>query len=64
MRYNDVRNNTNIVEDVLTKYQEAWAQRGGLVAENGLFRRWYHPRQDKVLTAEELSHSAWYEHTS
>ncbi|KAL8837436.1 MAG: hypothetical protein Q9170_002520 [Blastenia crenularia] len=58
-RYNDIRNGTNIVEDVLAKYKQAWESRGGMVSENGLFRRWYAVRQDRVLVSQQLAHSAW-----
>ncbi len=57
-RYNDVFNNTNIVEDVLTKYKQAWSGRG-FVSENGLFRKWYTVKQDRIDDSDELSHSAW-----
>lgn len=58
-RYNDIFNNTNIVEDVLTKYQQAWSGRG-FVSANGLFRKWYTVRQNRIDDSDELSHSAWY----
>jgi len=57
-RYNDIFNNTNIVEDVLTKYKKAWSGRG-FVSPKGLFRKWYTVRQDRVDDSDELSHSAW-----
>ncbi|KAL8951149.1 MAG: hypothetical protein Q9222_002856 [Ikaeria aurantiellina] len=57
-RYNDVRNNTHVVDDVLTKYKKAWAQRG-MISENGLFRKWYQVNQDNVSDGQEISHSAW-----
>ncbi|KAI4145100.1 MAG: hypothetical protein L6R39_003938 [Caloplaca ligustica] len=58
-RYNDVRNHTNIIGEVLAKYKEAWSRRGGFISANGLFRRWYAPNQDLVLEPQQLSHSAW-----
>lgn len=57
-RYNDIFNNTNIVEDVLTQYKQAWSGRG-FVSANGLFRKWYTVRRDRVDDSDELSHSAW-----
>ena len=36
MRYNDVRDGTNIVDDVLKKYTAAWKAKG-MIQENGMF---------------------------
>jgi hypothetical protein len=58
VRYNDAINSTNIVDDVLSKYKAAWAKKG-MLSDNGLFRGWYSPKQDKIVVAEEISHSAW-----
>ena len=60
MRYNDVINNTDVIGEVLPKYKAAWAAKKGLVGDNGLFRRWYAPNQDKVLESDEIAHTAWY----
>lgn len=57
-RYNDVWNGTSILDDVLAQYKKAWASRGFL-SENGLFRKFYAVRQDRVSESQELSHSAW-----
>jgi hypothetical protein len=54
-----VINGTNIVEDVLTKYKAAWAEKG-MISENGLFRRWYAVKRATVLDTDEIAHSAWY----
>lgn len=59
MRYNDVFNNTNVIDEVLPKYKAAWAKRG-MVAENGLFRQHYAPKRDTVFNNDEISHSGWY----
>jgi hypothetical protein len=58
MRYNDARNNTSIADEVVAKYRVAWKEKG-LVAENGLFRRWYLVKQKTVMDSPEISHSAW-----
>lgn len=58
-RYNDVRKGTNILDGVLSNYKKAWESRGGFVSENGLFRRWYALKQDKVFVSQQLDHSAW-----
>ncbi|KAJ5555594.1 hypothetical protein N7535_008029 [Penicillium sp. DV-2018c] len=57
-RYNDVRNGTRIVDDVLEKYKAAWADKG-FIGENGLFRRLYATKQKKTVDADDLGHSAW-----
>jgi hypothetical protein len=59
MRYNDVRNNSSVADDVVAKYRTAWAEKG-LVAENGLFRAWYLVRQKAVKDSPDISHTAWY----
>ncbi|KAL8707159.1 MAG: hypothetical protein Q9220_007771 [cf. Caloplaca sp. 1 TL-2023] len=57
-RYNDIRNNTHIVDNVLAGYKKAWAKRG-MISENGLFRKWYQVNQNNVKDGQEISHSAW-----
>jgi Linalool dehydratase/isomerase len=58
MRYNDIRDGTNIVEDVLNKYKAAWKSKG-MIQENGLFVNWYSPNQDKVQEAPSIGFTAW-----
>ena len=58
MRYNDVRDGTNIVEEVLKKYTAAWKSKG-MIQENGLFVNWYSPNQDKVQEAPGIGFTAW-----
>ena len=57
MRYNDVVNGTNIIENVLVKYKAAWAEKG-MISENGLFRRFYAVRRAAVINFKDFSHSA------
>jgi hypothetical protein len=60
MRYNDTRNKTSIADEVIAKYRAAWATKAnGLVADNGLFRRWYAPGQKQALDSDEISHTVW-----
>ena len=59
MRYNDVIDGKNVIGEVLPKYRAAWADKGGMISENGLFRRWYAVEQDNLLTSSEIGHSAW-----
>ncbi|TKA65362.1 hypothetical protein B0A49_12211 [Cryomyces minteri] len=58
MRYNDVFNNTNVIDEILPKYKAAWAKRG-MIAENGLYRQHYAPKRDRVHDNDEVGHSAW-----
>ena len=58
MRYNDIRDGTNIVEDVLDKYTAAWKSKG-MIQENGLFVNWYSPNQDTIKEAPAISFTAW-----
>lgn len=57
-RYNDVRNGTKVIDDVLPKYKAAWAKQG-MVSDNGLFRRCYLTKQDMVVVSDEIGHTAW-----
>ncbi|MCJ1478617.1 hypothetical protein MMC13_007298 [Lambiella insularis] len=58
MRYNDVTDNSHVVDDVLKKYTAAWAK-SGFIGENGLFRRNYFPNQNKFGVAESIDHTVW-----
>jgi hypothetical protein len=59
MRYNDVTNGTNVLGEVLPKYQAAWAKKQGFVGENGLFRRFYLSGQEKTVDSDDISHTVW-----
>lgn len=58
MRYNDVRDGTNTVEDVLKKYSAAWKGKG-MIQENGMFVDLYSPNQDSVKEAKGIGFTAW-----
>jgi hypothetical protein len=58
MRYNDVRNGTKIVDEVLEKYTAAWKAKG-MIQENGLFVNWYSPKRDQMRPAASLEFTAW-----
>ena len=58
MRLRDARNNTNVVEGVLEKYQAAWAKKG-MVGANGLFVDMMLMQQDRVRPAPDLGWTAW-----
>jgi hypothetical protein len=59
MRYNDTSDKTAVLDEVLPRYKAAWAAKNGLQGENGLFRRWYFKRQDQLLEATDIHHTAW-----
>ncbi|KAJ4291739.1 hypothetical protein N0V90_009634 [Kalmusia sp. IMI 367209] len=40
MRYNDAIDGTKVFDEVLPKYEAAWAKKNGFVGDNGLFRMW------------------------
>ncbi|KAJ4367052.1 hypothetical protein N0V83_007582 [Neocucurbitaria cava] len=58
MRYNDVRNGTAIVDEVLEKYQAAWKEKG-LVMDGGLFPDWWQVKQDQIFPARDVGFTAW-----
>ena len=58
MRYNDSRDGTSQVNDILTKYKAAWDKKG-MIAPNGLIADWWMVKQDHVLPASDLGFTAW-----
>ena len=58
VRYNDVRHQTAVLDDVLPKYKAAWEKKG-MVQENGLITLFWMKNQDKALIAPDLSLTAW-----
>jgi hypothetical protein len=46
MRYDDVRDGTKIVDEVIPKYVAAWEEKG-MTHENGLTVHCYQPKQDR-----------------
>lgn len=59
MRYNDIRDGTNVAAEVIEKYNTAWEGKG-MTQENGLFINWYAPKQDEKKTASDIGFTAWY----
>ncbi|GKZ27633.1 hypothetical protein AbraCBS73388_005159 [Aspergillus brasiliensis] len=57
MRYNDVRDGTNVVGDVLKKYKEAW-ERKQMVASNGLYVDWWYVNQDRPEIPKQVGFTA------
>ncbi|OBT64963.1 hypothetical protein VE03_05645 [Pseudogymnoascus sp. 23342-1-I1] len=58
MRYNDSRNGTNVVDEVLPKYKAAWAG-GSMFASNGLIVDWYRVNQKNMAQPMGLGFTAW-----
>ncbi|KUL84833.1 hypothetical protein ZTR_07300 [Talaromyces verruculosus] len=58
MRFNDVRDGTNVASEVLSKYTAAWESKG-MTGPNGLFISWYSPNQDSKKPALDLGFTAW-----
>nr|POE49099.1 hypothetical protein CFP56_32249 [Quercus suber] len=58
MRYNDIRNNTNVARDVLLKYWPA-IQQNKMIAEDGLFVDALHVKQCFPRRAKSVGFTAW-----
>lgn len=59
MRYNDVRNGTNIVEGVLEKYTAAWKSKEGFLQDDGLFVQFYTVKRDQRIPERGIGLTAW-----
>ena len=59
MRYNDVRDGTNIVGDVLPKYRKALEDKGMVGRQDGLYASFYALKQQKPMPARQGAHTAW-----
>ena len=58
MRLNDVRNGSNVTEDVLTKYRAAWKEKG-MIGADGLLKDMWLVKQDTTIPAKDPGFSAW-----
>lgn len=58
MRYNDVRDGTDIVEGVLERYQKALTAKA-MIGTDGLYARFYAVKQDRSVPATQAAHTAW-----
>ncbi|KAL3442795.1 hypothetical protein BJX65DRAFT_321072 [Aspergillus insuetus] len=58
MRYNDIREGTDVAGEVLQKYAAAWKAKG-MTDDNGMFISWYAPKQDFKKTALDIGFTAW-----
>ncbi|KAJ6541708.1 hypothetical protein B0H19DRAFT_322123 [Mycena capillaripes] len=59
MRYNDIRNGTNIVDGVLEKYTAAWKSNRGFQQDDGLFISFYRQKQNQRIPAGGVGFTAW-----
>lgn len=57
MRINDVRNGTQVADDVLAKYKAAW-QKKGMMGKDGLLRDAYRIKQDSPVDAFDIGFPA------
>jgi hypothetical protein len=58
MRYDDVRDGTKIVDEVIPKYVAAWEEKG-MTHENGLTVHCYQPKQDRTVPSADIGFTAW-----
>ena len=58
MRYNDVRDGTKNIEDVLKKYEASLIKKG-MFAEDGLYASFFALKQRKAFPARQGAHTAW-----
>ncbi len=58
MRYNDSRDGTAKVDEVLKKYRAAWDKKG-MVFENGLFVDMWMVKQDFIVPPQDIGWTAW-----
>jgi hypothetical protein len=58
MRYNDVRNGTNVIDEVLPKYKAA-LHRKGMLREDGLYASFFALKQGQPIPASQGAHTAW-----
>lgn len=58
MRYNDVRDGTNIVQGVLEKYRNA-IQEKKMIGPDGLFVDWLFLKQGNTKRAGGVGFTAW-----
>ncbi|KAJ7083411.1 hypothetical protein B0H15DRAFT_425547 [Mycena belliarum] len=59
VRYNDVRNGTNIIDGLLDKYRAAWKSKDGFQQGDGLFVDFHMIKQDGRAPARDVSFTAW-----
>jgi hypothetical protein len=58
MRYNDIRDETAIVDKVLKNYIAAWEKDGGYLQDDKFFINWYMVKQDRIVPGG-IAITAW-----
>lgn len=58
IRYNDVRNKTNLIDGILERYRAAWADKG-LISPEGLFTAFWMVKQDHTVQSHNVAAQAW-----
>lgn len=58
MRYNDSRDGTNTVENVLSKYKAAWEKKG-MITDDGRYVDFWMVKQDFMLQPSDVAWTAW-----
>ncbi|KAI9039141.1 uncharacterized protein KD926_009890 [Aspergillus affinis] len=58
IRMNDVRDGTNVLDEVLEKYKSA-LEKHGMISRNDLYKDWLMLKQSQVVTAKSVGFTAW-----
>ena len=58
MRYNDIRDGTDIVHEVLLKYKSALTKKG-MIGEDGMYASFFAVQQKKAMPTMHGAHTAW-----
>ncbi|EOD44468.1 putative linalool dehydratase-isomerase precursor protein [Neofusicoccum parvum UCRNP2] len=59
IRYNDVRNGTNVIDGVLDKYRAAWDSRNGFTQGGDQMVAWWRPKQQDFVPGSSIGFSSW-----
>lgn len=58
MRYNDIRDGTDVVHEVLSKYEAALVAKG-MFQKDGLYASFFAVEQRRAMPARQGAHTAW-----
>ena len=58
MRYNDIRDGTDVASEVIEKYRKAWDEKG-MVTPSGLYVDWWYENQDRPAGPTCICFTAW-----
>jgi hypothetical protein len=59
IKYNDGRDGTHKMDDILAQYRAAWDKKG-MVAPDGLFVDFWMVKQDFIVPPRDIGWTAWY----